>query len=63
MMTNAQVLYTAQWKLELSPALSVHIEQLRQSHQRNFKIYSRDMRKLNSILYDLLQTRLSVDCN
>lgn len=63
MMTNTQVLHKAQWKLELSPALSVHIEQLHQSHQCIFKIYSSDMRKLNSILYDLLQTRLTGECN
>lgn len=59
MMTKAHVLHTAQWKPEKSPALSVHTEQLHRSHQCLFMIYSNDMRKLNSILYDLLQTRLS----
>ena len=33
MMHKAHVLHAAQWKLEQSPALSAHVDQLHQSHQ------------------------------
>lgn len=40
MMHKAHVLHAAQRKLEQSPALSVHVDQLHQSHQFFFQISS-----------------------